>query len=329
MPDKGVVTTDYEDSLFGLGGDYGATPRGFLQRQIDPASEGGLLNRFNEALGEHFCLLSQLLPATDGIIDLAPDGAVLALEASDLSGKAAARIVAACPRLAPQKLVELSDQAPLNLHYRVEDLSDIADSQYERRISIGWNQATYSDFTYYSADATRLKLLVLQSNVLRPGKGSSYAALETDTNSGVIRFEFHGLHLGSQADRHDVYRVYADTLIGESIVLARSNSDRMMPDTVVAVARHIDDDLLEVSFDIDAAADIHDLAVCVDRRSLEPVLPEKAAPGCGVGAVVAASGFSALSGFTSRVKSDFARIDETAVVGFASASQVLSAVPLE
>lgn len=327
-PSKGVVTTDYEDSLYGLGGDYGANPRGFLQRQMDPASEGGLLNRFNETVGEHFCLLSQLLPATDGVIDLASDGAVLVLEAGDLSGEAAGRIMQACPRLTAERLAQLSDHAPLSLHYRVQDLGERADSLYERQISIGWNQSTYSDFTYYTVDAARLKLLVVRSNPLRPGKGASYAALDSDSLTGVIRFEFHGLHLGSQADRHDVYRVYSDTTNGDSIVLARSNSDRAMPESIVAVARNIDGQLLEVSFDIDAAADIRDLAVCVDRDSLDPVLLEKALPGCDSGPVVAASGFLAQSAFTTRVKADFGSINESSTLGFGSAAQVLSGSPL-
>ncbi len=327
-PSKNVVTTDYEDSLYGMGGYYGATPRGFLQRQLDPASEGGLLNRFNETVSENFCLLSQLLPATGDVVDLAPEGAMLTLDAMALTGAQAERIHAACPRLKDDTLQRLADQAPVNLYYRVEDLTAAPDSQYQTKISIGWNQSTYSDFTYFTADAGQFRLLAVQTNVLRPGKGSQYAALVSDSGTGVIRFEAHSLHFGSQADRHDVYRVYANTQTRESLILARSNSDRVHSDRIVALAESVAGGQLAVSFDINAAADISDLRACVYRDDLRLVPAGAVASGCEPDSVIPASGFTAQNLFTIRLKSDLARINETASLQFDSPAGLLNSQPI-
>lgn len=343
---QAALNSVFADSNYGLGGDFGSTPRDFLLLQGNPTNSGntGLMYRFNQNVAQNMCMFAYFTPSTGGVIDLSSGEFNISITAATL-----VNLPSSCPAVTQSELTNLEglisgSGGTLTVRAEVTDVSQESGSQYDRLVKYDLgNTGTFTNFFYFriTSDVTRFSFTETADG--GGGVGGSSSFFEYNPATGLGAFEYFtwgdGDNSGSNAPdgngRGEVYRVLVDAPNGTGYYLARVSAGETDATNIALVVTTPLSSATELAanFDIVANSSEPNAQACVQNTdfSIDVVGGDDdtlACAGLSVSAL-AVSGFTggAESTFLGLNETYFTGIDSSKVISFDSASNILTAAP--
>lgn len=307
------INTEWTDTDYGFGGDFGTTPQDFILKQGDSTAQSSLMFRFNQAL-ENLCLFTTALPTTNGVVDLSPASTVT-LDATLL-----ATMSSVCGVDTSQILPEGSV-----VGYIVEDVSAVSGSQFERRVGFDLEGGSdFLDFFYFTITDTVTRFAYKEISSIN----DSIVIFDYDSATGIGMLEFSEKSPGAGGfELH--YRVLLDENSNQGVYIANVDSNGDTADGVVSAAVATQEGggsqlVVSLSFD-DGVNSIVDGNACVSTTDFSIAADNTLT--CTNPAITG----TAVSNFTADVSGigstyDLNGFDETSFIQFTNTADIFTAV---
>lgn len=306
---------NYTNTDFAIGGDFGSSPKSFLQKQGDDTAQSSLMYRFRQNVQENICMFAYFLPSTAGVPDVTSAPEVISITDALIASNNGTSLAQACPEVTISNL----PPRPFVVRYQVESIASLTDSQYDIKVSFDvGNSGTFGDFFYFGIDATGFKFVY---NEFKDDKASS-CMFEYNLVTKIGKFEY-------MEDDDPSFRMIYRGFIDENANIARfiarvEGDDKNDKSTIVVTTPTSSATQLAVSYsfveDNDDTSSLIDANACVSNTTLAIVTDDTLVCTGATGLAASAATFD----ITSLLKANIEGIDHTFTIPFTSAADIMT-----
>lgn len=331
---KRTTTLALNDVEYSVGPAFGASASDWVLQQTDVTAPFGLMGVLNDALAKNLCMMSYWTDSPDQTFEPTAVQLSLGIDAEALTGKAAKALQGFCPALTDQDLTELAAAAPLLIWYEVTDLSVQASSAYERVLRYQMTGSANGEEPGFSVDgqffhtvsSSRLRFLLTEQSDFAE---NLYLAFDQDERSQSFALEAHQMTGDAQTGHQAIYRLLGDGQADEQATLihARKVSGAPATDLAVVLTSQVSPGgEVAISMSVDGADELRDAYACADRDTFRGN-PVAGINGICDGAMALSSSpwFANKARVTPLDQAAINRLNETSVIGFTSAVEMLTA----
>ena len=331
---KRTTTLALNDVEYSVGPAFGASASDWVVQQTDVMAPFGLMGVLNETLAKRLCMMSYWTESPDQAFELTAVQRSIGIDAQALTGKSGEALQGFCPALTDQDLTELAAAAPLLVWYEVTDLTAQAAAAYDRVLRYQMTGSANGDqpgFSlngqfFHTVSPSRLRFLLIEQT---DSADNLYLAFDQDARSQSFALEGHQMKGDAQKGHQAIYRVFGDGWNNELATLIHARKASGAPATdlaVVLTSQASPGGEVAVSMSGDGANPLRDAYACADRDTF------RGNPAAGINGIC--DGAIALSSspwlanearLTPLDQAGINRLNETSVIGFTSAVEMLTA----